>query len=143
MKFAEKSINKPRAFRLLPVLLAFMVVDATANAAPCTLPGLKWMAADWHNSVNPNGAQGRWNIAPGGVLIGSAFESRLEGKGHAEIMTVRQDSGSIRWFCVISTGHSVGPGKSGAAPMVFVASNCDGASAVFDGQDDHAGEHLT
>ena len=27
--------------------------------------------------------------------------------------------------------------------MVFIASNCDGTSAVFDGQDDHAGEHLT
>lgn len=29
------------------------------------------------------------------------------------------------------------------APMVFTASSCTGTSAIFDGQDDHTGEHLT
>jgi Domain of unknown function (DUF6265) len=131
------------ALRLLVVLSALAVADAGAHAAPCTLPGLQWMAADWNNAANPTGAQERWTVAPGGVLMGSAFESSPDGKGYAEIMTVRQDSGSIRMVLRHFDMALSGAWEERTAPMVFIASNCDGTSAVFDGQDNHVGEHLT
>jgi Domain of unknown function (DUF6265) len=136
-------MNTPAALRLLAVLLAFAVAQVRANAAPCTLSGLKWMAADWRNSTNPEGAQEHWNLAPGGVLMGNAFEGSPEGKGYAEIMTVREDGGSIRMVLRHFDLALSKAWEDRTAPMVFVASNCDGTSAVFDGQDDHAGEHLT
>lgn len=136
-------MNKPGAFRLLAVLFPLTVAGARAHAAPCTLAGLQWMAADWHNTANGTGAQERWNIAPGGVLIGTAFESNPDGKGYAEIMTVRQDSGSVRMVLRHFDLALSKAWEERTAPMVFIASNCDGTSAVFDGQDDHVGEHLT
>jgi hypothetical protein len=137
------TMNKPVALRLVAVLFALTVAGAAAKAAPCTLLGLQWMAADWHNSANQAGAQERWNVAPSGVLIGSAFESSPDGKGYAEIMTVREDSGSIRMVLRHFDLALSRAWEERTVPMVFIASNCNGTSVVFDGQDDHVGEHLT
>jgi Domain of unknown function (DUF6265) len=136
-------MNKPAAARLLVALLALTLADAGANAAPCTLPGLQWMAADWHNTANPDGSQERWSVTPSGVLMGNSFESNPDGKGFAEIMTVREDNGSIRMILRHFDLALSKAWEERTAPMVFTASNCDSTSAVFDGQDDHAGEHLT
>jgi Domain of unknown function (DUF6265) len=136
-------MGKPFALRLLVILSAFVVLDVGAHGATCTLTGLKWMAADWNNAANPHGAQERWTIVPGEVLMGSSFEANQEGKGYAEIMTIREDSGSIR---MVLRHFDLGLSKAWEdriTPMVFIASACDGTSAIFDGQDDHAGEHLT
>jgi hypothetical protein len=76
--------------------VSVLVASPAAHATPCTLAGLQWMAGDWRNSTNPGGAQERWTEAPGGILMGSSWESSQDGKGYAEAMTVRQDAGSIR-----------------------------------------------
>jgi len=136
-------MKTPAALRIVALLAAFTVGHAAAHAAPCTLSGLQWMASDWRNAANPAGAQERWTVAPGGVLMGSAWEAHDDGKGYAELMTVRQEAGSIR---MILRHFDLGLSKAWeerTAPMVFVAASCDGTSAVFDGSDDHAGEHLT
>jgi hypothetical protein len=134
---------KTAALRIFAAISVLMIVHAAAHAAPCTLAGLQWMAADWRNAANPAGSQERWTVAPGGVLMGSAWEALENGKGYAELMTVREEAGSIR---MILRHFDIGLSKAWeerTAPMVFVASTCDGASAVFDGSDDHPGEHLT
>ena len=89
-------MNKTAALRLIAVLFALTVAGAGSNSASCTLLGLRWMAGNWHNTTNPAGAQEQWNVASGGVLMGTAFESSSDGKGCAEIMPVRENSGSIR-----------------------------------------------
>jgi hypothetical protein len=123
------------------LLLAF--TNVVVHAAPCTLSRLQWIAADWNNATNPNGAQERWTIAPGGVLMGNSFEVNPDGKGYAEIMTIREDSGSIRMVLRHFDLALSRAWEERTAPMVFIASSCDGTSAVFDGQDEHVGEHLT
>jgi Domain of unknown function (DUF6265) len=130
------------ALRLLAAPLAFAVSCVAANAAPCTLSGLAWMAADWHNASSPASAQERWAIAPGGVLMGSSFESSGDGKGYAELMTVRQDGDSIRMVLRHFDMALSSAWEEKAAPMVFTAASCDGTSAEFDGQGDHTGERL-
>jgi len=89
---------------------AFLAAGAlAAHAAPCTLAGLSWMAGDWRNSADPNGSEERWTVAPGGVLMGSAFEFEKDGKGYAEAATVRQDGAAINMVLRhfdIDLGHS-------------------------------------
>jgi hypothetical protein len=100
------------------------------------------MAADWHNASTPAAAQERWAAAPGGVLMGTSFESSDNGKGYAELMTVREDGGSIN---MVLRHFDLALSKAWepqAAPMIFTAASCGGTSATFDGQGDHAGEHL-
>lgn len=130
-------------FWLLIVLSGFGALSLAAQAAPCSLSGLHWMAADWNNAANPAGAQERWTLAPGGVLMGSSFEATPDGKGYAEIMTIRDDNGSVRMILRHFDLALSRAWEERTAPMVFVASSCDDTSAVFDGQDDHLGEHLT
>lgn len=114
-----------------------------AAAAPCTLAGLSWMAATWHSADNPGGSQERWTLAPGGVLMGSSFEAHADGGGYAEAMTIRQNGPTINMVLRhfdIGLKHAW---EERDAPMVFAASTCVKSSAIFDGQGDHAGEHLT
>jgi len=135
-------MNKPAVLRLLAVL-AVLAAPAAAHASSCTLTGLQWMAGDWRNTANQAGSQERWIVAPSGVLMGSAWEASQDGKGYAEIMTVREESGSIHMVLRHFDLALTKAWEERTAPMVFTASNCSGTSAVFDGQDDHAGEHLT
>src|SRR5579862_5077049 len=88
-------MNKPAPLPLLAVL-SVLAAPAAAQPAPCTLAGLHWMAGDWRSGANPAGAPERWIVAPGGVLMGSAWEISPDGKGFAEIMTLREEMGSIR-----------------------------------------------
>jgi hypothetical protein len=123
---------------------AFLVAGAVAApAAPCTLTGLSWMAGDWHNSADPDASEERWTVAPGGVLMGSAFELEKDGKGYAEALTVRQDGAAINMVLRHFDIDLRRAWEERTAPMIFVAASCDGQSAVFDGQGEHAGEHLT
>jgi hypothetical protein len=101
------------------------------------------MAGDWRNTANPTGAQERWTVAPGGVLMGSAWEANQDGKGYAEIMTVREESGSIQMILRHFDMALNKAWEERTTPMVFTESACDGRSATFDGQGDHTGEHLT
>ena len=135
-------MNQPATLRLLAVLSVW-AAGAAAHASPCTLTGLQWMAGDWRNAANPAGAQERWIVAPGGVLMGSAWEASQDGKGYAEIMTVRDEMGSIHMVLRHFDLALSKAWEERTAPMVFAASSCSGTTAVFDGQDDHAGEHLT
>jgi Domain of unknown function (DUF6265) len=136
-------MNRFVALLTLAVISTLIFAPSAAHAAPCTLTGLQWMAGDWHNSENPGGAQERWTVAPGGILMGSSFESSGEGKGYAEMMTVRQDAESIRMVLRHFDLALSKAWEERTAPMVFIAASCDGTTAVFDGQDDHTGEHLT
>jgi hypothetical protein len=132
---------KKISFRFLFAVLLFCV--PYANASPCMLAGLNWMSGDWRNAENPTGAQERWVVAPSGVLMGSSWEANQEGKGYAEIMTIRNDSGSIRMILRHFDLALSKAWEERTAPMVFTGSNCTDTTAVFDGQDDHTGEHLT
>jgi hypothetical protein len=120
-----------------------LVCGPWATASPCSLAGLTWMAGDWHNAENPTGAQERWALAPSGVLMGSSWEANQEGKGYAEIMTIRNESGSIHMVLRHFDLALSKAWEERTVPMVFTASNCSDTAAVFDGQDDHTGEHLT
>jgi hypothetical protein len=135
-------MNKHAVLRILGMLSVF-AAPAAAHAASCTLAGLHWMAGDWRNAANPTGAQERWLVAPGGVLMGSAWEASRDGKGYAEIMTVREEMGSIHMVLRHFDLALSKAWEERTAPMIFTASNCRGTSAVFDGQEDHTGEHLT
>jgi hypothetical protein len=128
---------------LFAVLVVVMAANARAYASTCTLSGLQWMAAGWTNAANPAASQERWSALPGGVLMGNAFESNQDGKGYAEIMTVRQEGGLIRMVLRHFDLALSKAWEERTSPMVFVASTCDVTSAVFDGQDIHTGEHLT
>ena len=127
-------------FVLTALLLAASV--PYSHAAECSLTGLKWMAGNWHNASDPQRAQERWVVAPDSVLLGSSWEIPKGKAGFAEIMTVRLNGNSISMYLRHFDG-ALSAWEERNTPMVFTAVNCDASSAVFDGQGDHAGEHLT
>jgi hypothetical protein len=136
-------MNPQSRLQLIAMLSLLLIGRAAGHAAPCTLAGLQWMAAEWHNAADPEGAQENWAQTPRGVLMGTSWEIAKNGTGYAEIMTVRQDGTAIdmilRHFDIALTKAW----EERASPMVFTASSCGDRSAVFDGQGDHQGEHLT
>jgi len=136
-------MQKLPVFRLIAVFSALVATHAAIHAAPCTLAGLQWMAANWHNSADPDGAQEHWAMAPGGILMGTSWEIAKDGTGYAEIMTVRQDGGAINMVLRHFDIALSRAWEERTAPMIFTASSCEAASAVFDGQGEHQGEHLT
>jgi len=131
--------------RLSRFLAAFplVVFASLAQAAPCSLASLSWMAGVWHNAADPQGAQERWVVAPHDVLMGSAWEFPKDKAGYAEIMTIARDGDSISMLLRHFDGGLKRAWEERAAPMVFTASSCVAYSVIFDGQSDHAGEHLT
>jgi hypothetical protein len=128
---------------LLALIVLIAAPDCLAQASPCSLSGLSWMAGAWRSADDPEGAQERWAIAPQNVLMGSAWQFSKGQSGYAEIMTVKQDGASIAMLLRHFDGGLTRAWEERNAPMVFTASRCAGESVVFDGQGDHAGEHLT
>jgi hypothetical protein len=116
---------------------------SVAQAAPCVLPNLAWMAGSWHNTTDPQRAQERWVVAPQNVLMGSSWEFPSGKAGFAEIMTVKQDGDGISMSLRHFDGGLSRAWEERDAPMIFRASVCDSNSVIFDGQRDHTGEHMT
>jgi hypothetical protein len=124
-------------------LVLSIALVSSSQAGTCSLPALGWMAGNWKNASDPQAAQERWVVAPGNVLMGSSWEFPKGQAGYAEVMTVRTDGAATSMFLRHFDGGLSGAWEERNAPMVFTASSCDRSSAVFDGQGDHAGEHMT
>jgi hypothetical protein len=75
--------------------------------------------------------------------MGNSWEIPKAKTGFAEIMTVRPNGKTIAMYLRHFDAGLSGAWEERNAPMVFAAVDCDATSAVFDGQGDHAGEHLT
>jgi Domain of unknown function (DUF6265) len=116
---------------------------AQAHAHPCTMSELRWMAGSWSNTAQPARAQERWALAPDDVLMGSAWEFPSGKSGFAEIMTVRSDGGTVSMLLRHFDGGLSKAWEERDAPMVFTAASCERNAVVFDGQREHAGEHMT
>jgi len=128
---------------LCAATLATLATAPLTKAAPCTLAALGWMAADWRNATDPKGSEERWAVAPGNVLMGSSFEFPAGKAGFAEIMTIKQDGDGIAMVLRHFDGSLTRAWEERTAPMLFTAASCDKTAVVFDGQGDHAGEHMT
>jgi len=127
----------------LVAALSLTAAVSFSRAAECSLTGLAWMAGNWHNSADPQRAQERWVVAPDNILMGSSWEIPKSKAGYAEIMTVRLNGSTVSMYLRHFDAALSGAWEERNAPMVFAAVDCDATSAVFDGQGDHVGEHLT
>jgi hypothetical protein len=137
-------MNRMQTLSLAAASMLLIGLAASSSAADCSLAALGFMAGDWQNSSNPRGAQERWVLAPGDVLMGGAWELPEGKAGYAEIMTIRQDDkGAVVMLLRHFDGGLKRAWEERDAPMVFAASSCNKDAAVFDGQGDRAGEHLT
>jgi hypothetical protein len=135
-------VNRKYTLRVAAVIFLAVANAAQAQSHPCALTDLAWMAGSWHNASDPERAQERWSLAPNGVLMGLAWEFPPGKSGFAEIMTIRSDGDSIAMYLRHFDGGLSKAWEERDAAMVFTASSCTRGSAVFDGQRDHAGEHM-
>ena len=131
-----------------PMFAALVILAAVASAQPapatvCSLESLAWIAGNWHDLAEPQRSQERWVLAPGHVLMGTAWEFPAGKAGYAELMTLRPNGNAVSMFLRHFDGALSKAREERDAPMVFTASRCEGSSAVFDGQADHTGEHLS
>jgi|HubBroStandDraft_3_1064219.scaffolds.fasta_scaffold45281_3 hypothetical protein len=140
----DSTVSKCRGLYCLLALLAGVLArQPAALAQPCTLAGLHWMAGTWLNSQDTSGAQERWVVAPGEVLMGSAWEFPKGHAGYAEVMAIRQDGDGISMFLRHFDAGLARAWEEPTAPMVFAASDCGASTATFSGQGAHAGERMT
>jgi hypothetical protein len=132
--------------RLIAIFAAsagFLAAPLTVSAEPCSLTSLGWLAANWLNGEAPDRARETWTAAPGGVLMGSAFEFPQGKAGFAEFMTIREGDGGVVMLLRHFDGALARAWEERDAPMVFTAASCEASSVRFDGQGAHLGEHLT
>jgi hypothetical protein len=126
----------------LALLTLLLAAPQVLRAQTCSLAALQWMAGTWLNSANPSGAQERWAVAPGDVLMGSGWEFPPGKTGYAEFMTIRSDGPTIALFLRHFGGDLARAWEEPTAPMVFNASDCADHSVLFNGQGEHAGERM-
>jgi hypothetical protein len=127
---------------MLSVGLLVLTGSPASRAATCSLATLAWMAGTWRNSENPDGAQERWVVAPGQVLMGSSWEFPPGKSGYAEIMTIRPDGADVAMILRHFDGGLAHAREERATPMVFTASDCTAQSVLFSGQGAQAGEQM-
>jgi hypothetical protein len=133
-----------RAAVWLGMALAALLANSPATAGQaCSLAALRWMAGTWLNASDPTGAQERWAVAPGDVLMGSAWEFPKGKGGYAEIMTIRSDGDTVAMLLRHFDGGLSHAWEERTVPMVFAASGCGINTVVFSGQGEHAGERMT
>jgi hypothetical protein len=75
--------------------------------------------------------------------MGSSFEFPKGKTGYAEIMTIRTDGAGLSMLLRHFDGGLATAWEEKTAPMIFAAANCDANTVTFDGQGEHAGEHMT
>ncbi len=129
-----------------PLLALALMLGAAplAGAAPCTLKGLGWIAGTWRDAANPAGAEERWAVAPGGVLMGSSWDFPPGGKaGYAEVMTIRPEGDALQLVLRHFDVGLRGAWEDRDTPMLFLATRCEAGLAVFEGLGPRAGERLT
>jgi hypothetical protein len=144
LSFQRDGVIMNKCAKGLAVLMILVVASVShAQSHGCALSDLSWMAGLWHNASDPERAQERWALAPNGVLMGSSWEFPPGKSGFAEIMTVRPNGDSISMFLRHFDGGLKSAWEERGAPMVFTASHCERDNALFDGQEDHAGEHMS
>ena len=129
--------------------IAVFACCGPAAAQPCTLDSLKWLKGAWTEKSDETQGEERWTIAPSGQMVGASwFLHAGRDGGLIESMTILPDkdlSGNdriilrIRHFNATLTQAE----EEKDAPMLFVAQSCERNMVVFDGQGEHAGEHMT
>ena len=124
------------------VLLA--TAPSLVHGAPCSLADLGWMAGAWRGDGPATRSEERWTLAPGGRLMGSAWELHTDRPGGViEASTIQADEGAVN----LSLRHfssTLGQAREEKdAPMVFKAADCRRNTVVFDGQGPQLGEHMT
>jgi hypothetical protein len=124
------------------VLVLVLACVSRSQGHQCTLNAMAWMVGSWHNSADPNGSQEQWSLAPNGILMGSYWEFPKGKSGFAELMTIRPDGEDVSMILRHFDGTLKTAWEEGRGPMIFTASSCERGAVVFDGQGDHAGEHV-
>ena len=114
---------------------AFLFAACVVLTLPLTSPG----DPPKPEQVLPSG---KWIVEFANGVV-EKVEIKKDGTGYAEAMTVRQDGASINMILRHFDVDLRKAWEERTAPMIFTAASCEGTSAIFDGQGDHAGEHLT
>jgi len=132
------------AAKLVSVLIAATPTGA-AHAAPCRLADLGWIAGVWRTATAESRSEERWVIAPGNRLMGSSWALHPASPGGlVEIESIVADAdGQVR-LRVRHFGPALErPWETSQQPMTFVAASCGPMTVTFDGEADHAGEHIS
>jgi uncharacterized protein DUF6265 len=138
---ARRMRNVPTALAVLTVALA---LAGGARAAPCALSDLGWIAGVWRDDTADTKSEERWVVAPDDRLMGSAWELHPGRPGGVvESETIQAVAGAVVLRLRHSTADLGAAWEDKTAPMTFALAGCGANQAVFDGQADHAGEHIT
>jgi hypothetical protein len=133
-----------RPVAALGASVAAFVLTAAAHAAPCQLADLDWMTGVWRDDSADTRSEERWVLGPGDRLMGSSWAlhpSRPGGVVEAETIQAAT-AGAVTLTLRHFTADLVAAWEDKTAPMVFAAADCAPNTVVFDGQADHAGEHI-
>jgi len=137
------AMRRPRlAFALAAVAAG---LTAAAQAAPCRLADLRWMAGVWRADTADTQSEERWASGPGDRLMGTSWALHPGRPGGViEAETIQADAaGAVTVALRHFTADLASAWEDKTAPMIFAAADCEADRVVFDGRGDHAGEHIT
>jgi hypothetical protein len=125
--------------------LAWLAASPVCQAAPCALTDLHWMAGVWRTDEPTTKSEERWVIAPNDRLMGSSWDLHTDKAGGVvEAETIQADGAGVIALKLRHFSADLDQSREEkSAPMVFAAARCEANTAVFDGQGEHAGEHIT
>jgi Domain of unknown function (DUF6265) len=134
-----------RTLRLvLATAAATLSLGAGAQAAQCHLPDLHWMTGVWRSDTPDTESEERWVAGPWDRLMGSSWSlhtNRAGGVAEAETIQANE-AGQVTLTLRHFSADLAASWEEKMAPMVFAAADCAPNTVVFDGQADHAGEHI-
>jgi hypothetical protein len=126
------------------VAAAMALASAVADAAPCRLADLHWLAGAWRDDSPGTLTEERWVVGPDNRLIGSSWTLHPgAGGGVIEAETIQSGAAGVTLRVRHFSGDLALAREEKDAPMVFVAASCESESIVLDGQGERAGEHMT
>ncbi len=127
----------------LGVTALLLTLAMPAEAAPCWLGDLHWLAGTWRSDTGSDRSEERWIIAPGDRLMGSAWLLHTDRPGGVvEASTIQSDGETMALRIRHFSGDLATAREEKDAPMLFTAAGCEADEITLDGQGPQAGEHM-
>ena len=126
------------------ILTAAVVIGSGANAEPCSLASLGWMAGSWRDDSNPTmKVEERWVVGPDDRIIGSSWLLHPGRPGGViEAMTIVADGNDVLLRIRHFDATLAAAREEKDAPMVFAATECEPNAVTFEGRGDRTGEKM-
>ena len=133
-----------RPFRIAPSLaLGMLIAGAAPDLRACAIGDVSFLQGAWLSVRGDTRGEERWTLTAANTLAGSAWEANGSKVSFAELLSIQAGDDGLEMHLRHFDGGLNHAWEDKDSPMRFRLASCDGASAVFEGLGDKAGERIT